>query len=359
MSATVTIGGLRTAFMSVAYRASVDEAVRTASVALGLVFKDLPVRVAPGAAVVVEVAGVPMVTGYIDEVDDDGGPTSRTLTLSLRGRGQDLVDCSAPLGARLQQTVAEVGAALGERYGVTVRADVDPGPRFARVVPTPGETNFDVLDRLARERGLLLMGTGDGGMALTRAGAGATMPTFTLTRPGHILRARWRFALQERFSLYECRSQRAGDANTWGVDLSVTGQAVDEIVPRFRNLLLTDCKGGPEAARQRATWEAATRAGRSATGTLVVAGLVRPDGRPWEPNQLVAVDDQVSGVRGVLLVVSVDGTVSADDAESVSLEVAPVDGYELLVPKVSRGRRGTQLGAWQFTGGTPTLEDVR
>lgn len=359
MNATLTVAGQRVAVVSLSYRASVEEAVRSASASLGLVFADRPVRVAPGADAVVEVAGLPMVTGYLDEVADDGGPDTRTLTLTMRARGQDLVDCSAPLGARHAQTVAELGVALGERYGVPVRAEVDVGERFARVVPSPGETNFEVLDRVARQRGLLVMGAGDGGMVLTRAGAGAVLPTFTLRRPGTILRARWRFALQDRFSLYECRSQRAGDAHTWGPALSVTAQVVDEIVPRFRNLLITDCNGGPEAARERVTWEAATRAGRSASGTVTLAGLTRPDGLPWEPNQLVAVDDQVSGVQGVLLVVSVDGTASADAGESVVLELAPADGFELLVPTVARGRRGTKVGAWAFTGGVPTLEDVR
>lgn len=360
MSLEVRIDGVvYRARVAVSWRRSLDELAASATLSTGPILAGgAPTRIALGARLQLRYADELLFDGYVDSVDDDGDAESRRLEVASRGRPADLVDCSAPLGARLQQTVLDVARAYGTPFGLAARADVDVGAAFRRVVPTPGEKVYDVLERLARERGLLITSAADGTVVFTRAGADATPPV-VLRRPGGVLRARWRFDMSERYSTYLCRAQRAGDEQTWGAALRVSGAIDDDLVPRHRPLIVTGVHGGPEAARQRLTWEAATRAGRSVVGTVVVRGVLSAAGVPWAPNQRVAVEDQVSGVQGLLLVVSVDASVGLDGGERTTLELGPVAGYELEVPTAARARGGVKVGAWTFQGGTPTLEDVR
>lgn len=361
MSAELFVGGRRfRATISGTVRRSLEEASSSFALQTAPLFPGgNPVRLALGELLRLELDGETAFTGYLDELEDAGDAGATTVSLSGRSKTCDLVDCSAPLGALNNVTVLDVATLFGTRYGVRAVANADVGARFGRVVPSPGETNHAVIERLAQERGLLVTDDADGNLVLTRAGADATSVP-TLARPGNLLGASWRYSIAERFSVYECRSQRAADPNTWGRALNVSGLVEDDAVLRFRNRTITDVRGGPAAVRERLTWEASTQAGRSVSGTAQVKGHRSPAGPLWTPGQKVFVNDETKGVVGVLVIRSVDFAFGAG-GDRTSLDLAPVEGFELLVPTVQRtGRRGgSKVGAFTFRGGAPTLEDVR
>ncbi|EGJ03696.1 bacteriophage Mu P family protein [Shigella dysenteriae 155-74] len=112
-----------------------------------------------------------VLTGYID--DFIPGYEAENVEIRVMGRDKtgDLVDCSVVhssgkwKGVRLEQVAADVC----RPFGITVITETPTGEAFASVVLEQGETGFELLDRLAKQRGVLLTSDGAGNLIITRA----------------------------------------------------------------------------------------------------------------------------------------------------------------------------------------------
>ncbi|WP_165494508.1 phage baseplate assembly protein [Pseudoxanthomonas winnipegensis] len=290
-----------------------------------------PLVIQPGAACVVTIDGKPVITGYVDAVDQGYDATNHTLNVSGRDKTADLVDCSATFGkgewrnAKLDQVARD----LSSPFGITVRASGDLGAPFPSFAIEPGESAYDCLERAARQRGLLLASNGAGELVVGQAGTGKVG---TALRSGeNLLSGAVRNDNASRYSQYTVLGQRAGsDLVSGAAAAHVKAQATDTGVARFRPLVIVDEDQGDMASFQRrAKWEASVRAARALTYTALVQGWTHASGL-WETNTLVQVYDPVLRLARELLVRDVDYGLDASSGQVSQLVLTPAEAYSIL-----------------------------
>ncbi|HGY4246166.1 TPA: phage baseplate assembly protein, partial [Citrobacter freundii] len=143
-----------------------------------------------------------VLTGYIDDFIPSYDAENMSIRVMGRDKTGDLVDSSVVhksgqwKGVRLELLATEIC----KPYGISVISETDTGETFGSVVLEQGETAFDLLDRLAKQRGVLLTADGLGNLIITRASTKrAGVPLIFGT---NILAARGRFSWRERNSQY-------------------------------------------------------------------------------------------------------------------------------------------------------------
>lgn len=236
--------------------------------------------------------GEPLIGGYVDRRQLRYDAQSVSVVLTGRSKTCDLVDCSAlvPGGQFRGYDLLQIARALAAPFGIAVRAEAPVGAPFADVQIQQGESCFEVIERLCRLRGLLASCGPGGDLILARAGA--ERAAIALREGVNILAGEAAFADDKRFSDYVVRGQQAGSDDLYGAAAAeVEGLARDSAVARYRPLLVVaEAQVDGAAARERALWQAKTRAAQATQASITLQGFRQGAGGPlWRPNLLVAV----------------------------------------------------------------------
>ncbi len=108
-------------------------------------------------------------TGYVDAVEIERSDTTASVTLRGRSKTADLIDCSPELDS-LELTgldLAAVARVVCKPFGIEVVCP-DSGPVFPVSAAHHGETAWKLIERLARQRKLLLMDDEEGRLVLAQ-----------------------------------------------------------------------------------------------------------------------------------------------------------------------------------------------
>ncbi|QUM72177.1 phage baseplate assembly protein [Sphingopyxis granuli] len=292
----------------------------------------------------IEVDGETVIRGYIDTVDPQFDAEGYAISVSGRDRTADLVDCSAvhKPGSWTGQSIEAIAAELAKPFGLKVSAKADTGAKVKRFALQQGETAYAAIDRLARYRGLLTVSNTDGDIELIRPGAGAIVAR--LVEGQNILGGRASHDAKDRFSQYIVKGQASGDDRVNGkAAAAVKGEASDPGVSRYRPLILIgEDQSTTAGVRNRAAFEATTRAAKSQRATVPVVGWRRPDGQLWTPNVLVSLISPFLLIDGTMLVSEV-AYVKDDRGTVTELTVTPPEAFNLL--PVSEKADASAVGA--------------
>ena len=109
--------------------------------------------------VTLSIDGQPVLVGWIDEIAPPAAEGDVSVTITGRDKSGDLVDCAATVDGPAEfrkVTVLQVAKKICEPFGITVKADVDVGEAFDRVAIDPGETAMSAIEKLARQRALVV-----------------------------------------------------------------------------------------------------------------------------------------------------------------------------------------------------------
>ena len=309
-------------------------------------------KMLPGQSCTVELEDEVVITGWIDSVAPAYDADNHSVRVRGRDRAADLVDCSAlhKPGEWTEIRMERLAGILAKPFGVTVKADVSTGDRFRKFTLQKGETAWEAIERMARQRGVLVVSDGEGGLLITRAGLsleGATLKTGGVPR---ILSGSATYSDVDRFSEYHTRAQASGTDDFFGTAVAqVSAIARDPNVSRYRPLIvMAEEQPGPGKVQERATWEASSRAGRSRRATLTVQGWKAQAG-VWQPNRRVQVDDELLGIQREMLIVAVEHTLG-ERGTRTTLELARPEAFELLALPEPSGGTGTEL-----TGAVPDI----
>lgn len=275
--------------------------------------QDRPWPIVPGNNCEIRLGGDVVITGYVDVWKPSYSKDDHSINVQGRDRSADIVDCSAVHSPDEWKNinVLQLANILCAPFGVPVRAEVDVGAAFKNppVKLQQGETVFEALDRYCRQRKLLLMPDGQGGILITRAGQQRAEVALVQGGQGldgvNIKEASGSIDFSQRFSRYTVRAQSGYSYETDGAGEShIEAEVIDTSVGRHRPLLLVAETGGTTAsARERATWEANVRIGRSASIDITVAGWrQRPGGALWKPNLLVPTKSPWLRINGDMLI---------------------------------------------------------
>jgi prophage tail gpP-like protein len=246
-----------------------------------------PWAIFPGDGVTIVIKSDTVITGWVDAVEMSHDASSHNLSIRGRDKTCDLVDCSAVNrpGEFRGKTPEQIARALCQPYGVTVKTDVDTGGVVDLFRVQPGESVFESVERLARGRQLLVTGSENGALLLTRSGS--TRAGIKLEEGVNILSCSVSIDASERFSSYivEGQSDGQGVANC-----AAKASANDPAMKRYRTLIImAEEKADQAYCAQRAKWEARVRAAKAQTVSIMVPGW-RYNETLWTPGKLVSLN---------------------------------------------------------------------
>jgi prophage tail gpP-like protein len=327
--------------------------------------------VRPGMACSIAIDGEVMLIGWIDEVDVRWDASKLSATLRGRDKTGDLVDCAAlPSGPAEFNNVdmLHVANVVCQPFGITARADVDIGDPFDRLSLAPHETALAFLEKGARQRSLLLVSDGVGGLMLTRGGL-QPGPS-PLTRPGNIQGGGLKQSWHGRFSDYYVKGQtdgrRARSATPAALDSSVTplsagpvapmpgaattvrstvlmtGHAIDPQITRYRpTVRLTRSQSGMSTTQEQAEWALRVARGQGDQLTYnLLSWRAGPSQALWRVNQVVTVTDPYVDIDKPMLVAGVKFSLD-DKSQKTELRIVGVTAYDRINEAQKRRQRTT------------------
>ena len=254
---------------------------------------DAPTVIVPGQACSLSLAGVPVITGYVDEVRPAISATAHEIRVSGRDVAGDLVDCAPDYrpGEWRGLDLARLVEALAAPFGIPVRVLADTGAPIEVFRAEQGETAWEAIERAARLRSVLVTSDGLGGLDLiSPPGARADVG---LRLGENLVSAAGVYSAMERYSQYTVKAQQeSSDFLSEESAAYVVGRASDAGVGRARPMTrVLEAPGDTATAQRRAEWEARVRRARSRRAVVTVQGWRQrgETGPLWAPNQLADV----------------------------------------------------------------------
>lgn len=298
--------------------------------------QDEPWPILPGDACEVRVGDDVLISGYVEIFRPSFGAREHTINVQGRDRTGDLIECSVLASEFLNVDAMQLATLVCEPFGIPVRADVSVGDRFRKVAVQQGETAWELIDRYCRQRKLLAMADGAGGLLITRTGSQRGQ---SLQQGVNILSASGALDYSQRFGRYIVRSQTGYSADTDGeTEAHVEAEATDPVIARkrYRPLLIVgEADGTLAAARERATWEANNRIGRSASAEVVVQGWRQSSGGLWRPNLILPVQAPWLRMDGDMLVREVRYTKDPQSGTTATLSLVSPQAFEPEPPQAA------------------------
>lgn len=304
---TLTVNGkFYQGWTSVRIEAGIERVAR--SFELGITDKwpgnDQVRRISPGDAVEVRIGNDKVCTGHVDAVPVYYDANSITLQIRGRSKTADLVDCSADNATgQFKGLKAEaIAAKIAGQYGLNVINETATGAAITDHQIQQGETAFESLDRVAKQRQILISDNGNGDVVLVKPGSGGKAYS-ALELGVNILSASAGFDYSEVYSDYTVKGQhsKGGRDSDWDANsaagLSTQGRSKDSSLKR-RRVLVVRQSGQADAAtcQKRADYEQRVRAAKAGEIRYKVVSWRQYDRSLWRPNQTVAVKDGIMGV---------------------------------------------------------------
>lgn len=292
---------------------------------------------------------IPVITGYVDDVDIVYEATSHTYSVTGRDRTADLVDCCPPSTQIRSATLPALARQWGKLFGIDVIIAAEcnsPSPNFKT---DEGETCFEMLERLARANAVMLTTDGRGRLVITRAGTAKA--SVGLELGSNLLKISVTASMKERFSIITVKGQ-SGGSESWNgtTNAQAKGSATDSRVPRYRPLTLVAEQEEYGSATTRARHEVAIRYGKGHSARATVNGWFAGNDL-WMPNSLVDILGDGGQVLATWLITGVRYHLTDSDGWISELTLSPKEAYD-LIPEAPKGKKGKGKdgGTWASMG---------
>lgn len=317
---------------------TVQRSIETCAGGFSITVSDVPDwQINPNDECVVELDGEVAITGYVDAVQLGKEGSTHTISVSGRDKAGDLIDCSVVHKGNefVGQSLLQIAQTLCKPFGIKVRVTTDVSPAFPKFAILPSESVWQSLERLARQRGVLIVSDGVGGVVFMQPNRQHS--GMALVEGVNILSATATFNTQDRFSDYYIKGQTAGNDDIFGVAAAqIETHATDSGIKRYRPLIiLSETNTSTATSQTRVNLEATTRAARSGEVDITVQGWQRDDnGKLWLPNMLVSCKVPSVRVSGDMLISSVNYKKSSQTGTTTSMKLARPDAF--LVAEVTK-----------------------
>lgn len=288
-----------------------------------------PIR--PGASAQVLYGHHILITGWVNASTFHARKDDWDLRAQGRSLTGDLTDCSAiyKTGTWVNAKVEKIANDLVAPYGLTVELSIPDNDPIAKFTIELGETVYDALDRLVRNRGYLLSTNPDGNISLIQ------LQQFIGTVPDlPVADASSRYLSeddQDVHSQYLLRSQ-SFDTDDTGSDITIRRKFDGPAATGLRHrpiVIVADSASDRAALEKRAAWEQNVRYGRSVRVRYTMPGVLDPEGFPWAPGKQYHVKDDMLGVEETLLCVRASIRSTKDELDT-ELELTRPESFSLL-----------------------------
>lgn len=305
-------------------RRSLDNIAASFSLSLASSDQDAQtVGLFPGDSVEVSVNGEKAIKGYVDKLSTSFAAGSLDIRVSGSECSSDLADCC--LESPLEWLKKDISAILRDicaRFGLnfTNSMKVDVGDAFDRFAVDPGSRAIDSIQKLCRERGMLLCSDGLGNTRLMKPDA---CPRGDSLEQGvNLVSASVNLSLTDRYSKYTVHG-------TGIAKKKVSAESDDASVSRPRTLVIVDSNAvDKDKVQARADWEKNVRAAKSMSVSATVHGWNCSSGL-WSPGVMCSFKASKLGIPDAvdLLVNSVAFSWSASSGEVTNLELVSPEVY--------------------------------
>jgi prophage tail gpP-like protein len=277
------------------------------------------------------IAGMLVLTGYIDLYEPAYDSKSHTVHVTGRSKTCDLVDCMPDLapdefeGYKLDQ----IAKSLCAKFGIEVVVECDVGEAFDVVATEKTDTAFAIIENRARQRGVILTDNEKGNLVITETGSqGAAGSLIEGEKEGNIIAASAKLAGNELFSEYAVFSQRQ-ETEDDDAQLENEGHATDGSVPRYRrHVEIAEDPLDPKKCQDRAEWRARHNAGASTEATLTALGFRQTaGGKLWKINQTSYVRTPRLAMDGQFLIGRTSWMQDDKGGSRTELLVAPPEAF--------------------------------
>lgn len=348
---TLQIGSdLYTGWKSITVKRSISRMASTFELSLTDAWNTEPLPFMEDTFIKILVGKEPLITGYIDEITPDIGPNSYDFGITGRCKTADLIDCSAinKPGTWKKLNILQICNRLIEPFGLSVSMVEAPGAAIAEVTINAGQSPFDIINALCKERALLPLGNVEGNLFLTVAGNENADDSLVYGEDGNILAVRGNFNYKERFSIYQVKGQRKTEGDGWNKStINIFGEARDENVGRYRPKLFTTNSLLTSAdATKRAAWEAQVRAGKSNVLTVTVDGWRQSSGQLWRENQNVYTYIPALRVSAEMIIDEVEYTLN-DSGRNCTMKLVSPDTFAPEPKKVRKKKAVSNKYGWR------------
>lgn len=253
-----------------------------------------PWRIPEGATIEAWLGDDKVLTGYVDSNEASFNATAHGVKIGARSKTCDLVDCSSDVagGSFANLSLKDIAERLARPFGIDIVCDVDTGRPFPNVSVQNGEEPWKLIERLARQRRLLITDDEEGRLVITRLGRERAKDVVKHPDGGWVKITGGR-DLKERFSHYIVKAQAGGEwagvaaAGAAAALSHAEGRFTDPGVPRYRpKLIVSESAGNSGGALERAEWDMRRRIGKSLKISCERIGWRQSDGTLWRPNLL-------------------------------------------------------------------------
>lgn len=314
-----------------------------------------------GAACEVWIGNDKVLTGWVDVVDTDRDGDRARVQITGRSKTCDLVDCSDDFKSveMAGLDLAAVARKVCQPFGIEVVAE-DSGPVFPVASANHGESPWRLIERLARQRQLLVTDDEEGRLVLTRLGSKRASdrlvhPSDGLKRIGFIRDMSGRFSdyivkaqAGNRWAGGEGSSSGGGEEGEAAVPPSlahVQGSFRDPGVKRYRpKVILSDGAGKTGEALANAEWQARRNVGRSKRIAATRVAWRQGDGSLWRPNMIVQAELPQLNLSAELAIAEVT-YLKGEQGTLCDMRLAPPEAYTPKPPQSPK--TGGTGGRWQ------------
>jgi prophage tail gpP-like protein len=211
-------------------------------------------------------------------------------------------------------------------FGIEVTVNAPVGETFKRIAIQPGETAYDLIERLCRYRNILPLSNGIGGLSLVEAGQARLKSQLIYGQ--NILSARITQDYSARYSHVSVKGQSESFDQSSSADITTpSGLAIDRSITRYRpKLIIAENQGNDTDFKGRAAWDIAFAKARSINAQYQVQGWYAGINELWLPNRLVYVNDPQHGIDQDLLIVSVQHQYS-ETGSLTTLQLTQEDAF--------------------------------
>lgn len=300
----------------------------------------------PGLEISCKIGKRPVYKGYIDKLAISLAAGSRNLTISGRDKTGDLVDCSHVGKNEFNNMKLEaITKELIRPFGIGVIFFAETGAAFSKLTITQGDSVFTALEKMAKQRNLLLTSSPEGNLVFEKKGV--VRASTELIEGYNIKQAGIELDNTERFSKYHVKSQATGLIGLPSDATQAKGLAEDEGIDRYRPIvIINESQGDGKTAQQRAEWEASLRSAKACNVSVVVVGWTQKDGELWATNQIVFIDCPSIGIKQDMLISKVNFELS-ENGKITELELIRPDAFEFKL-KIKKEKDPLDLLGWSI-----------
>lgn len=313
------------------------------------------VKIKRGSACTVHIGNDLVLTGYIDTFVPSYDAKEVTRIVSGRSKTSDLVDCSAiyKTGQWQNVTLDKVARDISKPFGIEVVVECDLGAAFPRVAIEQGETCFELLDRLAKQRAVLLTTNENGQLVLTQASEQEMGASLILGE--NILAARGNFSMMDRASEWIVKGSSYGGGATWDNTPTTTigGQKAtisDPDVPRYRpRIIIAEDVTTVAGASKRGQWQKQRSIGSSTQTEITVAGwrtqgIKGGSGPLWRINRMCPIKDEIQDLDERWLIVTVTFIEGEQTGREAIINLTPREA--MLIPAEVVKKQTKEVTTW-------------